>query len=186
MTTAMTTAAGHRPSDPSASGAPGGRGHGLDAGLLLLRLALGVAMTGHGAQKLFGWFDGPGLAGTEAFFGSVGYPAAGTMAVVAGVTEFFGGLALVLGLLTPLAGAAVLGTMLNALAVKWGGGFFAPSGVEYELLLIAASAAVVLSGPGRYAVDRALPVLREQRSVHGAGALVLALVVAGLVLLVRN
>lgn len=102
--------------------------HGYDAGLLLLRLALGLTMAAHGAQKLFGWFGGPGLDGTGQFFTMSGYPAGRTMAVVAGLSETLGGLGLVAGLLTPLAGAAVVGTMINALAVKWGGGFFAPKG----------------------------------------------------------
>ncbi|MBB1253505.1 DoxX family protein [Streptomyces sp. OF3] len=160
--------------------------HAYDVGLLVLRLALGLVMAAHGAQKLFGWFDGGGLAGTEAFFDSVGYPAAGTMALVAALTETFGGLALALGVLTPLAGAAVFGTMLNALAVKWGGGFFGPQGVEYELVLVALAAGLTLTGPGRLALDRALPVLREHRLRHGFGAVVLGAVVAGVILLIRG
>jgi putative oxidoreductase len=156
-----------------------------DAGLLVLRLALGLTMAAHGSQKLFGWFNGGGLDGTAGFFTSVGYPSGKTMAVVAGLTETLGGLGLALGLLTPLAGAAVFGTMLNVLAVKWGS-FFAPNGVEYELLLAVAAAALTLAGPGRLAADSALPVLRAHRLTHGAGALVLGAVTAGIVLLVRN
>ncbi|MDK1475681.1 DoxX family protein [Streptomyces sp. 549] len=167
-----------------AADAPSRSAH--DVGLLVLRIALGLVMAAHGAQKLFGWFGGGGLDGTAAFFGSVGYPAADTMALVAAVTETFGGLALALGLLTPLAGAAVFGTMLNALAVKWGGGFFAPEGVEYELLLAAAAAALAISGPGRLAVDRALPRLRDHRLSHGLAAVALGAVVAGVTLLIRS
>lgn len=157
-----------------------------DLGLLLLRLAVGLTMAAHGAQKLFGWFSGGGIDGTAAFFTMSGYPAGRTMAVIAGLTETFGGLALAIGLLTPLAGAALVGTLLNALAVKWGNGFFAPKGVEYELLLTAAAATVTLTGPGRYALDRFLPALRSHRLVYGIAALVLAVVAAGLVLIVRN
>ncbi|UGY90576.1 DoxX family protein [Streptomyces gobiensis] len=160
--------------------------HAYDTGLLLLRLALGATMAVHGAQKLFGWFGGGGLDGTGMFFESVGYPAGRTMALIAAVTETFGGLALAIGLLTPLAGAAVFGTMLNALAVKWGSGFFGPEGVEYEVLLIAAAAALTLTGPGRYAADRFLPVLRSHRLRYGAAAVVLGAVVAGITLLIRN
>ncbi|GAA2619099.1 DoxX family membrane protein [Streptomyces axinellae] len=156
-----------------------------DAGLLVLRLVLGLTMAAHGSQKLFGWFNGGGLDGTAGYFTSVGYPSGKTMAVIAGLSETLGGLGLALGLLTPLAGAAVFGTLLNVLAVKWGG-FFAPDGVEYELLLAAAAAALALTGPGRLAADRALPVLRTHRLVHGAAALVLGAVVAGIVLLLRN
>ncbi len=160
--------------------------HAHGAGLLVLRLALGLTMAAHGAQKLLGWFDGPGLEGTGQFFASSGYPAPEAMALVAALTETLGGLALALGLLTPLAGAAVLGTMLNALAVKWGGGFFAPEGVEYEVLLAAGAAALTLTGPGRYAVDRLLPALRAHRLSRGVAALALGVVTAAAVLLLRG
>ncbi|MFI7386167.1 DoxX family protein [Streptomyces sp. NPDC049813] len=160
--------------------------HAYDAGLLILRIALGLTVAAHGTQKLFGWFGGGGLDGTGQFFAQSGYPSGRTMAVIAGLSETLGGTALVLGVLTPLAGAAVLGTMINALAVKWGGGFFAPDGVEYELLLLAGAAALALTGPGRIAVDRCLPVLRAHRLRHGAAAVALAVVLAGLVLLIRS
>jgi putative oxidoreductase len=160
--------------------------HAYDAGLLLVRLVLGLTMAAHGAQKLFGWFDGAGLEGTGQFFAMSGYPSGETMALVAGLSETLGGLGLALGLLTPLAGAAVLGTMINAIAVKWGGGFFAPEGVEFELLLAAAATGVALTGPGRLAVDRLLPGLRAHRLGFGAAAVVLGAVTAGLVLLVRG
>lgn len=175
------------PTDPEAGG-PGQTAdpRALDAGLLVLRLAVGLTVAAHGAQKLFGWFGGGGIDGTAGFFTSVGYPSGTAMAVVAGLTETFGGLALALGLLTPLAGAAVFGTLLNALAVKWGGGFFAPDGVEYEVLLVAAAAGLTLAGPGRIAADRMLPVVRSHRLTHGAAALLLGAVVAGVVLLVRT
>ncbi|MFI5670624.1 DoxX family protein [Streptomyces sp. NPDC051704] len=157
-----------------------------DAGLLLLRVVLGLTMAGHGTQKLFGWFGGGGISGTGQFFTASGYPAGDAMAVVAGLTETLGGLGLVLGLLTPLAGAAVVGTMINAIAVHGAGAFFAPKGIEYELLLTVAAAAVALTGPGKYAADRFLPVLRGHRLAHGLLAVALAVVVAGALLLVRS
>ncbi|WP_112467344.1 DoxX family protein [Streptomyces triticisoli] len=160
--------------------------HSYDAGLLIVRVALGLTVAAHGAQKLFGWFGGGGIEGTAQFFTMSGYPSGETMAAIAGLSETLGGLGLALGLLTPLAGAAVLGTMINALAVKWGGGFFAPQGVEYEVLLIAGAAGLALTGPGRIAADRFLPGLRAHRLVHGVAAVVLAVVLAGLVLLIRN
>lgn len=183
-----------RPAGPEASvlsrnassASRGGSPYAHDAGLLVLRLALGPTMAAHGSQKLFGWFGGDGPAGTGKFFSSAGYPAGDAMAVVAGLTETLGGLALVLGLFTPLAGAALFGTLLNVLAVRWGGGFFAPDGVEYELLLTAGAAALTLAGPGRWAADRFLPGLRAQRLTLGAGALVLGAVAAGITLLIRN
>ncbi|MFF8717640.1 DoxX family membrane protein [Streptomyces sp. NPDC015184] len=141
-----------------------------------------VTIAAHGAQKLFGWFGGGGLKSTGQFFTMSGYPSGETMAAVAGLSEVLGGL----GLLTPLASAAVLGTMINALAVKWGGGFFAPQGVEYEVLLAASAAGLALTGPGRIAIDRFLPGLRAHRLVYGAAAVALAVVLASFVLLIRN
>ncbi|MFF4244681.1 DoxX family protein [Streptomyces sp. NPDC001822] len=156
-----------------------------DAGLLLIRLALGVTMASHGTQKLFGWFSGGGVDGTAQFFSSVGYPSGKAMAVIAGLSEVLGGLGLALGLLTPLAGAAIVGVMVNAVAVKWGGGFFAPTGVEYELTLAAGAAALAISGPGRWALDARLPGLRKHRSRYGFAAVTLGILVAAVVLLFR-
>ncbi|MFJ8017711.1 DoxX family protein [Streptomyces sp. NPDC096339] len=159
---------------------------GHDVGLLILRLVLGLTMAAHGSQKLFGWFGGGGISGTGQFFTASGYPAGDAMAVLAGLTETLGGLGLAVGLLTPLAGAAVVGTLVNAIAVHGTGSFFAPQGIEYELLLTAGAATLALTGPGRYAVDRFLPVLRAHRLAHGALAVALGVVLAGVLLLVRG
>ncbi|MDQ0989170.1 DoxX family protein [Streptomyces sp. V3I7] len=157
-----------------------------DAGLLILRVVLGLTMAVHGTQKLFGWFGGGGIAGTGQFFTMSGYPAGKAMAVVAGLTETLGGLGLALGLLTPLAGAALVGTMINVLAVRWGGGFVAPKGIEYELLLTAGALGLTLTGPGRIAADRFLPGLRAHRLAYGITATALAVVFAVVILLVRG
>nr|WP_245241227.1 DoxX family protein [Streptomyces spiramenti] len=153
----------------------------------MLRVGVGLTMAAHGAQKLFGSFDGGGLDGTGEFFTFLGYPAGETMALVAGLAEFLGGLGLVLGLLTPLGAAAVVGTLINALFSAhaedaWMGGY------ELPLVLAVAAAALALTGPGRYALDRLLPVavLRESRLTHGLAALGLAVVSAAVVLLIRN
>ncbi|MFJ7264615.1 DoxX family protein [Streptomyces globosus] len=170
------------PAAPLALSAPG-----YDAGLLLLRLVLGLTIAAHGTQKLFGWFGGGGISGTGKFFTSVGYPAGDAMAVVAGLTETLGGLGLALGVLTPLAGAAVTGTMINAIAVHGTESFFATNGgMEYELLLTAAAAALTLTGPGRHAVDRFVPFLRAHRLTHGAAALAVGVAAAAVTLLVRS
>ncbi|MGW4234261.1 DoxX family protein [Streptomyces sp. NPDC004980] len=172
------------PSSTPQSGGPSL--HAYDGGLLLLRLVLGLTVAAHGAQKLLGWFGGGGIEGTGQFFEMSGYPSGETMAVIAGLSEVLGGLGLALGLLTPLAGAAVFGTLINAVAVKWGGGFFAPEGIEFEILLAAGAAALALTGPGRIAVDRFLPWLRAHRLAYGVAAVALGAVTAGLVLLIRN
>ncbi|KUL35678.1 DoxX family protein [Streptomyces sp. NRRL F-4489] len=158
---------------------------GVDAGLLLLRLVVGLTMAAHGVQKLFGWFGGPGLGPTGQFFAANGYPAGRTMALVAGLAETLGGLGLALGLLTPLAAAALIGTMINALGLRWGSGFFVPQGVEYEVVLLAVFGALALTGPGRWSVDRFLPGLRAHpRLAYGVAALVLGVAVGLVVLLV--
>ncbi|KIF02599.1 DoxX family protein [Streptomyces sp. RSD-27] len=188
MTSASATATKATATAPAVSATPAPSTASYDTGLLLLRVVLGLTVAAHGVQKLFGWFGGGGISGTGQFFTSVGYPAGDTMAALAGLTETLGGLGLAAGLLTPLAGAAVTGTMINALAVHGAGAFFAPKGMEYELLLTAAAAALTLTGPGRYALDRALPLpaLRTHRLSLGASALALGVVLAGATLLVRG
>ena len=128
------------------------------AGALALRIPVGIIFAAHGAQKLFGWFGGYGLEGTGQFFGSIGLNPGYLMALLAGLVEFFGGLALVLGVLVRPAAAALAGAMLIAVfAVHWSKGFFASNGgYEYALALLAASVALVLSGAGRFSVDRSL------------------------------
>ncbi|MFC0105944.1 DoxX family protein [Kibdelosporangium aridum] len=157
-----------------------------DVGLLLLRACLGLTMAGHGAQHLFGWFGGVGLTATGKSFSANGYPSADVMAVIAGVSELLGGLGLAFGLLTPLAAAAVIGTMINAAAVKWPGGYFLPKGMEYEFALAVSAAALALTGPGRIAVDRFLPLLRTHRLTYGIAAVALGVVSGAGVLLTRS
>jgi putative oxidoreductase len=157
-----------------------------DVGLLMLRLTVGVIMFIHGSQKLFGIFDGTGISGTAKEFAAVGYPISHVMAVVAGLCETFGGLGLVFGLLTPLAAAAVVGDMINATVVVSKGGFFAPKGFEYELFLTLVAACIALTGPGRYAVDRYVPVVRAHRLVYGVVSVILAAATASVFLLFRH
>lgn len=131
-----------------------------DAGLgaFVLRVPVGIIFAAHGAQKLFGSFGGYGLEGTGQFFASVGLHPGYLMALLAGLVEFFGGLALVLGLLVRPAAAALAFAMLIAVfAVHLGNGFFADKGgYEYALALFAASLSLLFAGGGRYALDRTL------------------------------
>lgn len=159
---------------------------GYDVGLLLLRLTVGATFALRGAQKLLGWFGGRGVDGTAHVLAKSGYPSGRTMATVAGFSEVAGGIGLILGLLTPLAGAALIGVMINAVAVKWSGGFFAPAGIEYPLTLLASVTALTLAGPGRCATDRFLPGLRNQRLAHGTAALALGAAAATAVLVIRG
>jgi putative oxidoreductase len=128
------------------------------AGALALRIPVGIIFAAHGAQKLFGWFGGYGLEGTGQFFASVGLNPGYLMALLAGLAEFVGGLALVAGLLVRPAAAALAFAMLIAIfAVHWSKGFFAASGgYEFALALFAASLSLLFSGAGRFSADRAI------------------------------
>ncbi len=128
-----------------------------DVGLLALRLGVGGTLFAHGAQKLFGWFGGYGLAGTGAFFDSVGFTPGNVTAVAAGVAEAGGGALLALGLGTPAAGAAVAGNMAVAASTHVPNGFFATEGgLEYPAVLGLTGAVLALSGPGVLSLDHAL------------------------------
>jgi len=127
----------------------------MSYGLLLLRVVFGLALAAHGAQKLFGWFDGHGVRGTAGFFGELGFRAPVAMAVLAGAAELGGGLLLALGLATPLAAFAIAVVMLNAIwAVHRKQGFWnANGGYEMNLFVLAAALAVAAAGPGRFSLD---------------------------------
>lgn len=126
-----------------------------DAALLAARLTVGVLIFGHGAQKLFGWFGGHGLKATGAGFADMGFSPGRIFAALAGTTEVVAGVLLVLGLLTPLAAAAVIGVMIDAIAiVGWQHGLFGQGGYEYPLLLAVVAAGLAFSGPGRFSLDR--------------------------------
>ncbi|WP_041654437.1 DoxX family protein [Marinobacter nauticus] len=125
---------------------------------LVLRVPVGMILAAHGAQKLFGWFGGYGLEGTGQWLASIGLEPGYLMALLAGGAEFFGGLALVLGLLTRPAAVVAAFTMLVAIfAVHIGNGLFmANNGYEYALTLFAATVALAIQGAGRFAVDNLL------------------------------
>lgn len=131
---------------------------GLDTGLLLLRLLIGLTLAAHGAQKCFGMFGGGGLAGTGSWLESIGFRPARRQAMLAGGTQLLAGLALALGLLTPFAAAAIIGVMAVAgIAGHGGKGFFVTrGGWEYCLVLAGAAAAVAFTGPGDVSFDRAV------------------------------
>ena len=139
---------------------------------LILRVPLGVILAAHGAQKLFGWFGGYGLEGTGQWMASIGLEPGYLMALLAGSAEFFGGLALVLGLLTRPAALVSALTMLVAMfAVHIGNGLFmANNGYEFALSLLAASVALTVQGGGRLALDNLLAAQLGQARPATAGA----------------
>ncbi len=125
---------------------------------LILRVPLGLVLFAHGGQKLFGWFGGYGLQGTGQWFASIGLEPGVLMALLSGSIEFFGGLALVAGVLTRVAAAAsALMLVIGIFSVHIGNGLFiSNNGYEYALSLAVALAALVLLGGGPLAVDRVL------------------------------
>ncbi len=127
----------------------------INIGLLIIRVVIGVLFIGHGAQKLFGSFGGYGLKGTGGWFESIGMKPGVTMALIAGITELIGGILFALGLLTPLAGIMIAGTMVMAIVKVHGanGLWSTANGYEYNLTLLAVAIGVALIGPGQYALD---------------------------------
>jgi putative oxidoreductase len=135
---------------------------GQNAGLLLLRLVVGLTFLLHGLDKLLD------LSGAEQFFASLDIPAPALMAPFVAVTETVGGLLLIAGLGTPLVGAALAVDMLVAIATAHlGDGFFATDGgFELELLLGTASVALILTGAGRFSADAALDLPAHLQAVR--------------------
>nr|WP_299245694.1 DoxX family protein [uncultured Halomonas sp.] len=125
---------------------------------LALRVPAGIIFMAHGSQKLFGWFGGNGLEGTAQWLASMGMEPSFLFALLAGGGEFFGGLALLLGLLVRPAGVVLSITMLVAIfAVHIGNGLFmSNNGYEFALALLAISVSLAISGAGKVSIDRSL------------------------------
>jgi putative oxidoreductase len=173
------------PSDTRPTRRPLAWNGGTDIGLLLLRLGIGGVVFAHGAQKVFGLWGGTGIAGFATNLEGLGYQQATTLSWLTGVTELIAGAFLVLGLLTPLAAAAVLAIMINAVLLKLGNGFFVtgPKGsdaIELSLVLGLGAACLVLTGPGRIALDNGRAWHRRPAS-WGVLALVVGVAAAVLV-----
>ena len=144
-----------------------------DLGLLVLRLAVGITFSLHGMQKLFGWFGGGGIDGTAEWFASLGFGDGRLATLMAGTGEIAGGLGLAAGLLTPVASAAMIGTMTTAgLVNNAENGFWSvDKGWELNGYLAVVALAVAIIGPGAWSVDAALDL-----ELHGIVPGLLALV----------
>tara|TARA_R100001143_G_C3359061_1_gene134421 strand:+ start:210 stop:671 length:462 start_codon:yes stop_codon:yes gene_type:complete len=125
---------------------------------LVLRVVAGVIFFAHGAQKLFGWFGGYGLTGTGQFMDSLGLSPGYVMALLAGSAEFFGGLALIIGLVVRPASVILAVTMVVAiLSVHIGNGLFmSNNGYEFALALLAMTVSLSFSGAGKLGLDGVL------------------------------
>lgn len=160
----------------------------VDLGILLLRVLFGAAIAAHGAQKIFGWFGGYGLKGTGGFFESLDFRPGVLFAGAAGVGELLGGLLLVLGLLTPLGAAAVLGPMLVAIgSVHLHNGFFASNnGIEMPFLYGATALSLMFIGSGGYSLDAMLGLTWTAHPLVVASLLGLTVISAVLTLASRS
>jgi putative oxidoreductase len=127
---------------------------------LIVRLAQGTLMAGHGAQKLFGSFGGPGIEGTSGFMEMLGMRPGRPWAYLAGLSEFGGGVLTALGLLNPLGPLGVIGSMSMATRkAHWGKPVWVTEGgAELPLLNIAVSTALMIREPDRYSLDRLLGI----------------------------
>ena len=132
----------------------------MAAGLLILRVVIGLIVFAHGAQKLFGWWGGPGMNGWAAAMTRMRIRPPVLWAWISTLSEVGGGIGLALGFLTPLPSLAIAGSMLVAIAiVHWPNGFWVNKrGYEFNLSILAAVAAVALAGPGAYSLDGLLHI----------------------------
>jgi putative oxidoreductase len=121
----------------------------VDVSLLIVRVVVGVIFAAHGAQKMFGLFDGPGLSKIVEMMGPIGYLLA--------IGEFFGGVGLIVGFLTRFSALSLIVIMVGAIVQVHGknGFFMSAGGYEYNLALIGLLAPVLLCGAGRIAIGRA-------------------------------
>jgi putative oxidoreductase len=122
----------------------------IDSALAVLRVVLGITFIMHGGQKLFVF----GFGGVAGAFAQMGIPAAGVLGPFVALVEFFGGIAITLGLLTRLAALGVGATMVVAiLTVHLKAGFFNPGGFEFPLSLLASAVTLVITGAGKFSLD---------------------------------
>ncbi len=160
----------------------------MDIALLIFRVVIGLTLAGHGAQKLFGWFGGPGLVRLRQGLEKQGYKPAWFWASLAIVGELGGGLSIAFGLLTPLGAAGIFGAMFMATRTHWKNGFFLQKGgYEYALTQMIASLAIGLIGPGGYALDALFRGALPEAPVFGVLALAALLVdIIGIIIISRN
>jgi putative oxidoreductase len=159
----------------------------MTLGLLILRMVFGLTMAAHGAQKLFGWFGGGGIAGTAPFMEQLGFRPGRLHALLVGLAEAGGGLMLAVGLFTPLAAAVIISVMFVAtMTVHLKNGFFLQNGgCEYTLALATGALALAFTGPGALSLDAAMGIAWSGFA-WGLAALALGLLGGGAQLLTRS
>lgn len=149
-------------------------------GLLILRLGVGLIVAAHGAQKLFGWWGGPGMTNWTGAMTRMRMRPPALWAWISAAGEFGGGLALALGLLSPLGSLGIVGAMVVAIAlVHWPKGFWvSKGGFEFNLSLITGATALAIAGPGAYSLDSLLGIHLPEPWTLIAGTIALLLTIA--------
>jgi putative oxidoreductase len=148
--------------------------------LLVLRVVVGAYLFGHGTQKLFGWFGGPGLKASIQGMGSMmGFRPAALWTVTGALAETFGGILVLLGFLSPIGPLAIVAAMLVATGIHWPKVWASKGGYELAVTNLAAALVLGVSGPGAYSVDTLLGVAMPEAPVMGLG---LVLVIVGALL----
>ena len=149
----------------------------IDVGLLVIRIGLGLTVAAHGSQKLFGWYGGSRIAGFSAGLTRMGLKPAAFWAWIAALSEFGGGLLVVLGLLSPFGAFAVMGAMSMAIwLVHWPKGFWnTKGGIEFPLTIWVGALALSLTGPGAISLDSLLGLHLPEPAAWIAGAIGLVL-----------
>jgi putative oxidoreductase len=160
----------------------------MDVAFLIVRLILGLSFMAHGTQKLFGWFGGYGITGTDDFFAGLGFRPSKTFAVLAALAETLGGFLTVFGVFGALGPVLIVIVMLTAIgSVHYNKGFFISNGGwELNTAYIAAAIAVGFAGNGMYSLDDWLGLHFLTDPVQVGYAFAAAVVVAGLNLLMRR
>ncbi len=147
-----------------------------DLGLLILRIVLGLYLMGHGSQKLFGWFEGPGLTKFAGGMRAMRLRPPAFWAIMAGISELGGGALTVLGLLSPLGPLGIIAAMLmaNIIAHRGKGLWNTKGGRELPIIDLAAALALAFIGPGAYSVDYVIGILLPE-PITFLGGLVLVI-----------
>jgi len=160
----------------------------MDIGLFIIRVFFGLAIAGHGAQKLFGSFGGYGIKGTGGFFETIGFRPGAPFATAAGLSEMGGGLLMTAGLFTSFGAAAVLSAMLVAMvSVHLKNGFFAAgNGIELPFLYATAAFGIAFTGAGAISVDGLLGLSFLSEPYVVTALLMLAVIGASVTLSMRH
>ena len=150
----------------------------MNIAVLILRLVVGLTLTGHGVQKLFGWFGGSGLTRLRQGFEKQGYKPVWLWMTLVILGEVGGGISVALGFLTPLGAAGIFGAMFMAMFKShWKNGFWLQKGgYEYTLVLLVASMTIGLIGPGSYALDTLFGIALPEALLFGVLAVAALLV----------